>query len=98
MTRKFALLLLVAATLPFAGCNKIREKIPFLKKKESAAAPVPRHPGSRTRRRRRACRRRAGRTGLCGTEKDGTRCACGQQERRGDLLCYHNIEDKGSRR
>src|SRR5260221_7854694 len=40
MTRKIALLLLVAI-LPFAGCNKIREKVPFLKKKEVAATPAP---------------------------------------------------------
>jgi peptidoglycan/xylan/chitin deacetylase (PgdA/CDA1 family) len=43
MTRKFALLLLIA-TLPFAGCNKIRDKIPFLKKKdktEAVATPAP---------------------------------------------------------
>jgi peptidoglycan/xylan/chitin deacetylase (PgdA/CDA1 family) len=41
MTRKLALLLLVAAILPLAGCNKIREKIPFLRKKEAAATPAP---------------------------------------------------------
>ncbi len=38
MTRKFALCLLLAATLPFAGCGKIREKVPFLKKKDAAVA------------------------------------------------------------
>ena len=41
MTRKLALLVFIAATLPFAGCNKIREKIPFLKKKEAAVTPAP---------------------------------------------------------
>jgi peptidoglycan/xylan/chitin deacetylase (PgdA/CDA1 family) len=42
MTRKFAFCLLLAATLPLAGCGKIKEKIPFLKKKEEAAAtPAP---------------------------------------------------------
>jgi peptidoglycan/xylan/chitin deacetylase (PgdA/CDA1 family) len=41
MTRKFALLLIVAI-LPLTGCNKIRDKIPFLKKKATAAAtPAP---------------------------------------------------------
>ncbi len=39
MTRKIALLLLLA-TLPFAGCGKMREKIPFLKKKV-VATPAP---------------------------------------------------------
>jgi hypothetical protein len=32
MTRKFALLIALF-TLPFAGCDKIKDKIPFLKKK-----------------------------------------------------------------
>src|SRR5690242_19951919 len=44
MTRKFALLLLVAAALSFGGCNKINkltEKVPFLKKKEAVATPAP---------------------------------------------------------
>lgn len=42
MTRKIALCLLLAATLPFAGCGKLREKVPFLKKKETVvAAPTP---------------------------------------------------------
>ncbi|EDY19740.1 polysaccharide deacetylase [Chthoniobacter flavus Ellin428] len=41
MTRKFALLLIVAV-LPFSGCKKLREKVPFLKKKEVAAStPAP---------------------------------------------------------
>lgn len=41
MTRKLALLLIVAA-LPFAGCKKLADKVPFLKKKEVAAAtPAP---------------------------------------------------------
>ena len=43
MTRKFALLLVVF-TLPLAGCDKIRDKIPFLKKKpkvEAVATPAP---------------------------------------------------------
>ena len=41
MTRKLTLLLLLA-TLPFAGCGKIREKIPFLKKKTPVVAtPAP---------------------------------------------------------
>lgn len=41
MTRKFAFLLLLAA-LPFTGCDKIRGKVPFLKKKIVATpAPVP---------------------------------------------------------
>ena len=40
MTRKFALILLATA-LPFTGCKKIGEKIPFLKKKETAAATTP---------------------------------------------------------
>jgi peptidoglycan/xylan/chitin deacetylase (PgdA/CDA1 family) len=43
MTRKFALLLLIAV-LPLTGCDKIREKVPFLKKKVKpdavAAAPA----------------------------------------------------------
>ena len=42
MNRKHALLILLAAALPFTGCKKIGEKIPFLKKKETAAAtPAP---------------------------------------------------------
>jgi peptidoglycan/xylan/chitin deacetylase (PgdA/CDA1 family) len=44
MTRKFALLLLIAV-LPFTGCDKIREKVPFLKKKvkldATATTPAP---------------------------------------------------------
>ena len=41
MTRKLALILLATA-LPFTGCKKLGEKIPFLKKKETAAAtPAP---------------------------------------------------------
>lgn len=41
MKRSIALLLLLT-TLTFSGCGKIREKIPFLKKKEAVvAAPVP---------------------------------------------------------
>src|SRR5258708_2210169 len=41
MTRKIAILLL-AFTLPFAGCDKIRDKVPFLKKKVNAeATPSP---------------------------------------------------------
>ena len=41
MTRKLALLLL-ATLLPFTGCKKLGEKIPFLKKKTVAVAtPVP---------------------------------------------------------
>lgn len=40
MTRKFALLLLVAA-LPFAGCKKVTDRVPFLKKKEAAVTPAP---------------------------------------------------------
>lgn len=39
MTRKLALLLLLAA-LPLAGCGKMRDKIPFLKKKV-VATPAP---------------------------------------------------------
>ncbi len=39
MTRQLALLCLVA-TLPFAGCGKLKEKIPFLKSK-AAATPAP---------------------------------------------------------
>jgi peptidoglycan/xylan/chitin deacetylase (PgdA/CDA1 family) len=39
MTRKLALLLILA-TLPFAGCGKMKEKIPFLKSKP-AATPAP---------------------------------------------------------
>ena len=42
MNRNHALTLLLAAALPFTGCKKIGEKIPFLKKKETAAAtPAP---------------------------------------------------------
>ena len=42
MNRKHALILLLAAALPFTGCKKIGEKIPFLKKKETVAAtPAP---------------------------------------------------------
>lgn len=40
MTRKLALILIVAA-LPFAGCKKLSEKVPFLKKKEVAASTPP---------------------------------------------------------
>ncbi|HSI13160.1 MAG TPA: polysaccharide deacetylase family protein [Chthoniobacter sp.] len=40
MTRKLALLILLAA-LPFAGCKKLSEKVPFLKKKEAAVTPAP---------------------------------------------------------
>lgn len=41
MTRKLALILLATA-LPFTGCKKIGEKIPFFKKKEAAVAtPAP---------------------------------------------------------
>ena len=44
MTRKIALLLLIAV-LPFTGCDKVRDKIPFLKKKvkpdAAAATPAP---------------------------------------------------------
>ncbi len=40
MNRKLALLLLATA-LPFAGCKKISEKVPFLKKKAVAAAATP---------------------------------------------------------
>lgn len=41
MTRKLAFILL-AAVLPFTGCKKIGEKVPFLKKKTAAVAtPVP---------------------------------------------------------
>ncbi len=43
MTRKIALILLLA-TLPFAGCGKMREKLPFLKKKvvaKATATPAP---------------------------------------------------------
>ncbi|MCE9609538.1 MAG: polysaccharide deacetylase family protein [Chthoniobacter sp.] len=41
MTRKLALLFLLA-TLPFTACDKVRDKVPFLKKKVAATpAPVP---------------------------------------------------------
>lgn len=40
MTRKLALLLLLAA-LPFAGCKKLGDKVPFLKKKEATVTPAP---------------------------------------------------------
>ncbi|MDR3404376.1 MAG: polysaccharide deacetylase family protein [Chthoniobacter sp.] len=40
MTRKTALLLLATA-LAFTGCDKIRAKVPFLKKKEPVAAATP---------------------------------------------------------
>ena len=42
MNRNHALTLLLAAALPFTGCKKLGEKIPFLKKKETVAAtPAP---------------------------------------------------------
>ncbi len=42
MNRNHALILLLAAALPFSGCKKIGEKIPFLKKKETVVAtPAP---------------------------------------------------------
>jgi peptidoglycan/xylan/chitin deacetylase (PgdA/CDA1 family) len=41
MTRKLAFCLLLAAMLPFAGCGKIKEKVPFLKKKEEVTAATP---------------------------------------------------------
>jgi peptidoglycan/xylan/chitin deacetylase (PgdA/CDA1 family) len=40
MIRKLTLLLVLAA-LPLTGCDKIRNKVPFLKKKEVAATPAP---------------------------------------------------------
>jgi len=41
MNRKLALLLLLA-TLPLSGCGKLREKLPFSKKKDAASAtPMP---------------------------------------------------------
>lgn len=40
MTRKFALLLILS-TLSLAGCGKMREKVPFLKKKETVAVATP---------------------------------------------------------
>lgn len=40
MTRKLALLFLIAA-MPFAGCKKLSDKVPFLKKKEAAVTPAP---------------------------------------------------------
>ena len=97
MTRKLALLLLIAV-LPLTGCNKIRDKIPFLKKKEkqdaaaatpapAAAAPAPVAAGAPT---------SASSPDADTPSKPAAPSAPAVNKNAQVIcLCYHNIEDGG---
>ncbi|WP_348547211.1 polysaccharide deacetylase family protein [Chthoniobacter sp.] len=102
MTRKFALLLLVA-TLAFTGCDKIRAKVPFLKKKEVvvAATPAPapvaadapatpapdETPSGTTPSSKSPASAGSKNTDTAAVNKNAAVIA----------LCYHNIDEKGSK-
>ena len=80
MTRKLALILLATA-LPFTGCKKIGEKIPFLKKKETAAATPAPAPAPAV---------------VAPEPKPAEPVAPALNLRSSTIvLCYHNIEDGG---
>lgn len=103
MTRKTALLLLLlASTLAFTGCDKIRSKIPFLKKKEVAttpapapvaaapATPAPDESASSTE----PSSKPASSTSPKGTDSAGSAV---NKNASVIALCYHNIDEKGSK-
>ena len=104
MTRKFALLLVVFI-LPLAGCDKIRDKIPFLKKKpkvEAVAtpAPTPQVAYRRFRPRQMPMRRRVPTRSddPKGADSAAAAAAAGPALNKNAsviALCYHNIEDRG---
>ena len=100
MTRKFALLLLVL-TLPLAGCDKIRDKIPFLKKKPkvdamatpapapaAAAAPAGSQPADSA-----APSAAGGKTSEASTAPTAPAAPAVNKNASVIALCYHNIED-----
>jgi len=107
MTRKTALLLLLATTLAFTGCDKIRSKVPFLKKKEVAATPAPAPvaaaPATPAPDESPSSTEPPSKTGSStspkGSSSKGTDTAGSAVNKNAAViaLCYHNVDEKGSK-
>lgn len=107
MIRKLALLILVAA-LPFAGCKKVSEKMPFFKKKEAAATPAPppiaaapatpapEEPAT-TRTSSPAAPAAPGAPKVAPKKPDVATAPAVNKNANVICLCYHNIDDHGSK-